>query len=402
MKIVFFDINRLSFDGGAEKYLSEVGKTFKEKGDEVFFVGDCRPILRLFIWASFFLGINSLWKLPKLFGELKKVPSINKNSLKYISFFPLKLRSLIPFSPERKKIKNFLNQADMILIKNEIFEVLFFYLLRIKNKNKFLMVFSSLIYPFPNSFRAKIHNLVYGGEFYNYLIKKIGKIIVSNREDEKYFSQKVKIKTKNLFYIPYGLEESYFIKPSELKITSGFKVLFVGRMEEQKGVIYLKQLIESINRDKTIKDISFRLVGSGPLEEIPRHLAKTYPNVEYLGQLSPSEVRKHYLSSDLVVITSKWETFSYVCLEAQACGCPVVAFDIPGPKDIIETETGSLVPIGSVDLFSKEISKYVKKKINNPVEYQKYRYEISKITRNKYSLMKTTQSLENIVNDNQN
>ena len=397
MKIVIFDINRLSFEGGAEKYLSEVGKTFEEKGDEVFFVGDCRPVLKLFIWGSFFLSVNSLWKLPKLFGDFKKVPSLNKSSLKDISFFPLKLQSLIPFSPERKKIRHFLNQADMILIKNEVFEVLFFWLLRIKNKNRYAIIFSSLKYPFPDSFRAKVHNLIYLGKFYNFLVKKIGKVIVSNREDEKYFAQKVKIETKNIFYIPYGLDKSYFIKPGELKNTSGFRILFVGRMEEQKGIIYLKQIIENINKDKKLKNVSFTIIGSGPLEEIPRQLAEKYSNVEYKGQLFPEEVRKCYLGSDLVIITSKWETFSYVCLEAQACGCPVVAFDISGPKDIISEETGKLVLLGDIFELQKKIYYYVNDKKKSPVSYLKKRMLISDSTFLRFSILSTCEFLKTAV-----
>ena len=162
MKIVIFDINRLSFDGGAEKYLSEVGKTFKEKEDEVFFVGDCRLILKFYIWLSAFQLLNPIWKLPKLFTQLNKAPSLKPSSNKFIVHIPLKLTALCLFSRERKKVKKALEDSDLILIKNEIIEVLFFWLLGVKNQKTFVVIFSSLNYPFPQGFRAKIHNLVYG------------------------------------------------------------------------------------------------------------------------------------------------------------------------------------------------------------------------------------------------
>ena len=397
MKIVLFDINRLSFEGGAEKYLSEVGIIFNKKGNEVYFVGYCRPIMKLFIWSSVFLFINPFWKLPKYFTQLKESSPLKKNSDNFITHIPLKLFSLFPFSSEKKKLKNFLEEADLILIKNEIAEMIFFWLLNIKNENKHLMIFSSLEYPFAESFRSKIHNFIYLSKFYKFLIKKIGKVIISNQEDEKYFIETIKIDKRNLNFIPYGLNENYFAKPNEIKSVNGFKILFVGRMEEQKGIIYLKQIIENINKDKKLKNVSFTIVGGGPLEEIPRELSKKYHNVEYKGQLSLEEVRKCYLESDLVIITSKWETFSYVCLEAQACGVPVIAFDIPGPRDIISEETGRLTPLSDILEFQKNIYCYYNDKKKRPEDYFKKRKLISDSTFSKFSISSTCKHLETVV-----
>jgi len=399
MKIVLFDINRLSFEGGAEKYLSEVGIIFNKKGNEVYFVGYCRPIMKLFIWSSVFLFINPFWKLPKYFTQLKESSPLKKNSDNFITHIPLKLFSLFPFSSEKKKLKNFLEEADLILIKNEIAEMIFFWLLNIKNENKHLMIFSSLEYPFAESFRSKIHNFIYLSKFYKFLIKKIGKVIISNQEDEKYFIETIEIDKRNLNSIPYGLNENYFAKPNEIKSVNGFKILFVGRMEEQKGIIYLKQIIENINKDKKLKNVSFTIVGGGPLEEIPRQLAEKYSNVEYKGQLSPEEVRKFYLRSDLVIIPSKWETFSYVCLEAQACGCPVVAFNVPGPADIIQNQSGDLIMPKDLTSFEKSIWKYYKIKKKDIIKYTTFRKNISQTAKLTYSLEKTIKNIEQLAND---
>lgn len=397
MKIIIFDINRLSFGGGAEKYLSEVGITFSKKGDEVYFVGDCRPIMKLFIWSSVFLFINPFWKLPKLFSQLNESLPLSLYASNFITHISLKLLSLVPFSSERKNLKNRLEQADAIFIKNEIAEVFFFWLLNIQNKYKYLVIFSSIEYPFPDSFRAKIHNMAYLSKVYKFFVNKIGKVIVSNKEDEKYFIETVKIDKNNVFYIPYGLEESYFAKPKELKKTLGFKVLFVGRMEEQKGIIHLNQIIENINNDDKKRSISFCLVGSGPLESIPICLAETYKNVEYKGQLSLSDVRKCYLESDLVIITSKWETFSYVCLEAQACGVPVISFDIPGPREMIEERsTGRLIPPWDIKKFCSSIFDYYFLKEKNIEEYLELRRKIAGKFKLEYSINKTAAKLKNI------
>jgi glycosyltransferase involved in cell wall biosynthesis len=69
-------------------------------------------------------------------------------------------------------------------------------------------------------------------------------------------------------------------------------------------------------------------------------------NIRYLGFVDRSRLPTLYNSADIVVIPSRWETFSYVCLEALGCGVPVVTTSIPGPGDIVKDgETGLLVPI---------------------------------------------------------
>jgi glycosyltransferase involved in cell wall biosynthesis len=54
----------------------------------------------------------------------------------------------------------------------------------------------------------------------------------------------------------------------------------------------------------------------------------------------------------VLVLPSRWETLSYVCLEAQSCGVPVIATNIPGPNSIIKHgKTGFLIrPEESISL----------------------------------------------------
>lgn len=397
MKIVIFDINRLSFEGGAEKYLSEVGETFSKRGNDVCFIGDCRPVMKLFIWLSVFMFVNRPWKLPRLFSDLKKTPPLNKDSQRYISFAPLKLWSLIPFFSERKIIRQILNEADKILIKNEIFELLFFWLLNINNKRKYIVVFTPIKYPEVKTIRARVHNYFYQSKLYVQLVKSVGQVIVSNKKDEILFKDDFGLKENHIFNIPYGLNSSYFAKQNEIVGKPNFQILFAGRMEEQKGISFLKEIIEDTNMTSWGRKINFLLAGSGPMETIPEELSKNFSNVEYQGQVSPEKLRKLYLCSDLVVMPSKWESFPYVCLEAQVCGCPVVAFNIPGPADIIEKNTGRLVPLGRIKDFQKSIYYYAGLKAENQENYLKIRNEIAKTSAKKYSLENTVDNLTKLI-----
>lgn len=74
------------------------------------------------------------------------------------------------------------------------------------------------------------------------------------------------------------------------------------------------------------------VVGDGP--ELPA-LRKKYPGVHFLGALPNEELAQVYASSDVFVFPSRTDTFGNVLLEAMASGCPVAAFPVTGPIDVV-------------------------------------------------------------------
>jgi glycosyltransferase involved in cell wall biosynthesis len=86
------------------------------------------------------------------------------------------------------------------------------------------------------------------------------------------------------------------------------------------------------------------VVGRGPaLDE----LRKRYQDVRFLGLLEGKNLAAHLAAADVFVFPSKTDTFGVVQLEALACGTPVAAFPVTGPKDVIG---GAPVGILSDDL----------------------------------------------------
>ena len=70
--------------------------------------------------------------------------------------------------------------------------------------------------------------------------------------------------------------------------------------------------------------------GAGARGDPPRH-----PRVNYLGLLDREELAKVYAAADVFVFPSKTDTFGLVLLEAMACGLPVAAYPVTGPRDVI-------------------------------------------------------------------
>lgn len=75
------------------------------------------------------------------------------------------------------------------------------------------------------------------------------------------------------------------------------------------------------------------VIGDGPL----RHkLERRYPDARFVGFKRGQELVDWLSACDVFVFPSKTETFGLVVVEALSCGIPVAAYDVMGPRDIIE------------------------------------------------------------------
>jgi glycosyltransferase involved in cell wall biosynthesis len=84
------------------------------------------------------------------------------------------------------------------------------------------------------------------------------------------------------------------------------------------------------------------IVGDGPQKA---QLAQKYPNAVFLGEKKGADLTAHLAAADVFVFPSLTDTFGVVQLEALACGTPVAAFPVTGPKDVIADH-----PIGALDM----------------------------------------------------
>jgi len=101
------------------------------------------------------------------------------------------------------------------------------------------------------------------------------------------------------------------------------------------------------------------LVGKGKLQEQMQQLAMELgiaDNVKFLGfQANPYPL---IAGAALLVLTSKFEGFGYVIVEAQALGVSVISTDCPfGPRELLPEQ--NLVPVGDIDALAQLISQAI-------------------------------------------
>jgi glycosyltransferase involved in cell wall biosynthesis len=75
------------------------------------------------------------------------------------------------------------------------------------------------------------------------------------------------------------------------------------------------------------------VVGDGPQLD---GLQRRYPNVVFTGAKRGEELAAHFRTADVFVFPSRTDTFGLVMLEAIACGTPVAAFPVTGPRDVVK------------------------------------------------------------------
>lgn len=122
------------------------------------------------------------------------------------------------------------------------------------------------------------------------------------------------------------------------------QVIFVGRLNEQKGLEYLIETWERVHQKH--KDWILQIYGDGEQRDLLLHLIREAKLEDaVVVNHSTRQIMDKYLESSIFLLTSRFEGFGMVLIEAMACGVPVVSFDCPwGPADIIKNgEDGFLV-----------------------------------------------------------
>ena len=138
--------------------------------------------------------------------------------------------------------------------------------------------------------------------------------------------------------------------PEPHAINNKFKILFVGRHIERKGICYLIEAAKYLPRDK----FEIRIVGVGDLtEQLKQQAAAVNDGAEiiFTGKLSPEDLANEYKTANVftlpAIVDHKGDTegLGVVLIEAMELGLPIVASNVGGiPDVVVDGESGILVP----------------------------------------------------------
>ena len=177
------------------------------------------------------------------------------------------------------------------------------------------------------------------------LVRKFDRFVVLTQEDMQMWGEMPGIRV-----IPNAAN---FIA-EKYSDCSAKRVIAVGRLDYQKSFDRLIQVWEKVHQQ--MPDWRLDIFGQGEWQEMLQGMIDERRLQETVKLNGPTKnIGQEYSESSMIVMSSHYEGFPMVMIEAMACGLPAVSFDFKcGPRDIIkEGENGLVVKDGDIDGLAK-------------------------------------------------
>lgn len=183
------------------------------------------------------------------------------------------------------------------------------------------------------------------------LVRRFHRFVVLTEEDKGYWGN-----LPNMEVIPNAaLFPTIYNKVSNQK-----RVIAVGRLDYQKGFDRLLQAWAMLQADGRHADWHLDIFGQGEWRDMLMGMTESL-GIAATAHINPptKEIAKEYAASSLLVMSSHYEGFPMVMVEAMATGLPVVSYDFKcGPRDIIHHEgNGLLVEEGDIEGLSAALKR---------------------------------------------
>ncbi len=232
----------------------------------------------------------------------------------------------------------------------------------------------------PAAKKAGIKNIVYlrglavsikNNPLNKRLLKHTVTHIIANSEEtkrkmtENFNNPDLEHKVKVIYHgIDLALFDKNYSNQESIYVKQGEEIIFgnAGRLTKQKGQHYLIEIANKLNE----KQLNYKILiaGTGEAEQELKQLIKVNNLEEKVILLGFVKDMEGFMKSlDVFVLTSLWEGFGYVIVEAMAAQKPVVAFDVSSnPEIIAKDETGFLIKNTDINAFSNTLEQLAKDK----------------------------------------
>jgi phosphatidylinositol alpha-mannosyltransferase len=354
MKVGLISFHSFLLPGGVKRHVLGLHKEFKKRGIQSKIIVPRRSRRENYGKDVILLGTSFPLKFSGSQSDL------------CINFNPLAINKIL--KKEKFDVLHFHNfgfpSALQILEWSKALNILTFHA-NIEGSN-FLRNFPGLIYIFNKIAQWKIDGIIGVAPLNLKLFKyyKGPKVVIPNGIDLEEFNPKV---------------------PKIKKFLDGkINILFLGRIEERKGLIYLLKAFKILN--KNFPNLRLIVVGEGPLKEdcqnwVEKNKLKTespqsrneggkegrpsLTNIVFEGAAKENEVPSYYTTCDIYCSPAIYgESFGIVLIEAMASGIPVVAFANKGYQAVLEKGKGKRFLVKPRDY--KTLAKKLEVLIKNP------------------------------------
>jgi phosphatidyl-myo-inositol alpha-mannosyltransferase len=178
------------------------------------------------------------------------------------------------------------------------------------------------------------------------IFSKLDAITAVSDAAAEFVTAQIDTDDRKVHIIPNGINLDEY---TDTTVTKTDTILYVGRLEKRKGVIYLLKAFAELQR--ALPHVKLVIAGDGPEKRRLQHRVEDLElqNVSFLGYVS-NDKKKELLCEAKVFCSPAifGESFGIVLLEAMACGVPTVAGDNPGYVSVLR-EMGMLSIVNPKD-----------------------------------------------------
>lgn len=171
---------------------------------------------------------------------------------------------------------------------------------------------------------------------------KADRIVLTTEAMRQTVMRRYSVAPQKIRIIPNYVKTDHFAPRESQDVAKNhgqFRILFVGRLKEQKNLFTLFHAVAQI-------DVELWLVGDGPLKTELENLAKkNHINVRFFGNVPHDDLPHIMWQADLFILPSHYEGHPKALLEAMSCGMAVIGTHVPGIREVIShKKNGILCP----------------------------------------------------------
>lgn len=187
-----------------------------------------------------------------------------------------------------------------------------------------------------------------------------------HQEQAETISRELGVHTNRIYVIGSGYRDEVFNDTG--RSPSGDIVTYAGKLSHAKGVPWLLDAVEQLAARVPNLQLNVAGAGSGDEAAAIRDRIETIDNIVLHGQLTQHQLADLFRVSNVFVLPSFYEGLPLVLVEAAACGCRLVATELPGVINQLKPQLGEaldLVPLPRLETIDRPIADDLPSFVNN-------------------------------------
>jgi glycosyltransferase involved in cell wall biosynthesis len=225
-------------------------------------------------------------------------------------------------------------------------------------KNKIATLHDITLIRYPQSFSIKYR--IWYNLLIHLILRKSLAVVTVSEFSKKEISSYFKHLPKDIYVIYNAVNEQFKVNKIENNNISPY-LLAVSSQNYHKNFARLISAFLNLHKSKKIKENLLAVGKASPVFAKQSYNDDHSTSIHFTGRIKDEDLIKLYQNAEVFIFPSLYEGFGIPALEAQACGCPVIASNVAAIPEILKD---SVVYFDPTNIF--EIQNVIETVVHNP------------------------------------